>query len=542
MRVPRRTIIIGPPPTPNGDLHLGHMAGPYLAGDVYARYLRASGHEVLYATGTDDSQTYVVATASRLGTSPRELCATSTAAIARSLAVLGISVDGFAPFDDGYRQTVLEFVTRLYAAGVFRERRVRLPYARRAGTYLVEGLVAGDCPICLADSRGGLCETCGHPNNFDELINPRSTMDPTDPVSFREETILVLPLEEYRDRLTAYHQRQAGRWRPHIVGLVRELLARPLPDFPITYPLAWGVPAPFAPTPGQVINAWAEGMAASMYCTWWAARRGGERAGSFDAHWRAGRRAGRPIACEPNPHGSPGAQPDEPDPRLVYFLGFDNAYFWGMTHLALLMAHGDRYILPDTIVCNEFYELENEKFSTSKGHVVWSADLVAEVPRDLVRFHLALTSPEHQRTTFSRAALERVARTRLVEPWNALAEVLAKRTADAGASSCDVSAQARTRAATMVERFRGWYGLTGYSLTRAADGIVCQAGRLRRDAESTDARLGDLLLEARTLLACAAPILIDVAAEAAADGVPLALAEPLDVAIRPFRLPSLRGA
>ena len=110
-----RTIIIAPPPTPNGDLHVGHLAGPYLASDVYTRYRRACGQETLFATGTDDSQTYVVATATRLGTRPEELCARSWQDIRRTLGVMGISVDGFAPFDDGYRDAVLDFFTRLAA-------------------------------------------------------------------------------------------------------------------------------------------------------------------------------------------------------------------------------------------------------------------------------------------------------------------------------------------------------------------------------------------------------------------------------------------
>src|SRR3954469_9504051 len=226
------TIIIGPPPTPNGDLHLGHLAGPYLAADVHARFLRARGHDVLYATGTDDSQTYVVTSARKRGIAPEALCADSTRAIRRSLAAMGIAVDGFAPYDAGYRAAVLEFVAPLHATGKLRLRTVRLPYAERAGEFLYEGLVCGQCPVCLLESRGGLCESCGHPNNFDELFEPRSTVDGTPAVS-REARILVLPMEEYRDRIAAYYAACESRLRPHTVQLVREVLAKPLPDFPI---------------------------------------------------------------------------------------------------------------------------------------------------------------------------------------------------------------------------------------------------------------------------------------------------------------------
>ena len=133
-------------------------------------------------------------------------------------------------------QTVLSFVERLHDTGRLRLRTVRLPYAEPAPTYLFDGLVSGTCPACLAGSCGGTCEGCGHPNNFDELLEPRSTIDPADPVSYREHTILVLPMEEYRERLSAYFAARQDRWRPHSMQLIRELLAGPLPDIPMTMP------------------------------------------------------------------------------------------------------------------------------------------------------------------------------------------------------------------------------------------------------------------------------------------------------------------
>ncbi len=522
----RRTVIIAPPPTPNGDLHTGHLAGPYLAGDVYARYLRASDRPVIFTSGTDDSQTYVVSSAARAGLTPEELALRSATQIRATLEAAGISVDGFAPFDKGYRQTVIDFVTDLHSDGAFRLKTVLLPYVEATGEYLMEGLVAGDCPVCLVESRGGLCESCGHPNNFDELLRPRSTVDPAAVVTHREAQILVLPMEEYRDRLADYYVRHRDVLRPHTAQLIREALERPLPDFPITYPTAWGIPAPFTETPGQVLNAWAEGMAASMYCTWYAAEQLGEHTDRFDEHWLS-------------EHGI----------DLVYFLGFDNVYFWGMTHLALLMAHGDRYVEPHAIVSNEFYELENQKFSTSKGHVVWAADLVAEVPRDLVRFYLALTAPEHSRTNFSREALDSLSSSRLVEPWNRLAgrldEMLAGVPADA---LLPVSATGAEQAGIVVERFRSHYELESFSLHRAADLIVVHLDRLLKQADrvavDVPSDLGDLILAVRTLTACAAPLLVDVAARAERAGADLTLPAGAFAAdpVAPLRLPLLSTA
>ena len=526
MTTSRRTVIIGPPPTPNGDLHVGHIAGPYLAADVHARYLRTMGRPVLYATGTDDSQTYVKASAAKLGTTPAELAGRSWQQIRSTLDLMGIAVDGYAPFDEGYRASVLDFAHRLHEAGQFELRTVRLPWSVRTEEFLVEGLVSGGCPICLAVSRGGLCESCGHPNNFDELIDPKSTVHPHDEVVTKEARILVLPLERYREQLTAFYQDKQATWRPHITQLMRELLAKPLPDFPITYPVSWGIPAPFPETPGQVFNAWFEGMPASMYCTEVAQRSNGEKPAATDELWRA-----------------------EADSSIVYFLGFDNAYFWGVTHLALLLAHGGRYAVPDVIVPNEFYELENEKFSTSKGHVVWTKDLLAEVPRDLVRFYLALTAPEHSRTNFSRAVLDKVTSTRLVQPWNALAALLDKGAAETGAGgrALPVSVEARNRCAAITARFAAGYELTGFSLGRAADLIAMHIERLLESARATsfpageegEQALGDLYAEVAVLIAAASPILIDLAQAAAEAGADPGGFRAAPQTVRAFAVPSL---
>jgi methionyl-tRNA synthetase len=514
----RPAIIIAPPPTPNGNLHIGHIAGPYLAADVYARYLRSCGRRVIFSTGTDDSQTYVLASARRAGRAPGELAATSWRDIRRSLELMGISADGFAPFDDGYRATVGEFVTPLHAAGKFRARTAPFPYAERTDEFLMEGLVAGECPHCLSESRGGLCETCGLPIDFGELIDPHSTVDPAEPLTTRDATVLVLPMEDYRDQLAAYYAARQPHWRPHMRQLIEQALAGPLPDFPVTYPTSWGIPAPFPETAGQVLNAWVEGMPASMYCTY----HGAGQAGGHDELWLAGR-----------------------DAELVYFLGFDNAYFWGMNHLALLMAHEGRYVVPEMIVCNEFYELENEKFSTSKGHVLWTQDLLAEVPRDQVRYYLALTCPEHQRTNFSLAGLRQVTAQRLVQPWNQLAAALAKAAADAGGDQVrlPVSDAARAHAAALAARFRACYELEAFSLHRAADLIGTQIARLAGHAARPNEQrppLGDLFFEVRVLLAGAAPVLIDLAAAAQAAGAsaaPVSLSA-LDAAeVTAFALP-----
>ncbi len=503
----RPVLIVGGPPTSNGDLHIGHVAGPYVGADVHVRYLRAAGRQAVFASCTDDYQTYVVTTAARLGVTPPELVAESTALIESTFKAMGIDLDGFSPTDDGYRSNVLDYVGRLHAKGKFVLRTVRLPYSERTGRFLVEGMIGGDCPTCLADSRGGFCEACGHPIDFDGLIEPYSLLDRHDPITYREAEILVFPLEEYRDQLSAYYEARAATWRPHLVTLVRELLARPLPDYPVTYPVEWGLPAPFPETPGQTINAWMEGMPASMYCLTYAQRRSGLAAPTADHAMLA-----------------------ENDGRFVVFMGFDPLFVWALVHVAELMAHEGRYVLPENFLCNEFYELENQKFSTSMGHVVWARDLVSEVPRDVVRFYLCRTAPEHAKTNFSRAALDEVVGSRLTEPWNELSAILASLTARADSPGMlwPVSPQARAWAAAMAARFSQCFELSSFSLNRAADLVTQNLERLLLHAQRAAnddlanevlcVRIGDLFLQLRALITCAAPILIDLAARTAEAG------------------------
>lgn len=515
----RPRIVVPATPTPNGDLHVGHIAGPYLAADIYARRLRAEGEQVTLTTVTDDSQSYVVTTAARHGVTPERLCADSTAAIEQSLTALGIELTSatdraLPPVDDRYRSAVTDFVRALRASGRLRLRTVRLPYAEDSGLYLYDGLLSGRCPSCEADSAGGVCENCGHPNNFDQLLEPRYALRPQEPVSFREQRILVLPMEEYRAELEERFTATAERWRPHPLQVVRELLARPLPDIPVTFPGSWGVPAPFEDLAGQIVYPWAEAMPAAMYATWWAA--GAPADLPYDTFWRSGR-----------------------DAEVVYFHGFDNVYHWAVMDLALLLAHGERYVRPSASVCNEFYELEHAKFSTSRNHLIKAGDLVARCSRDVARFHLALTCPERERTNFDPAEL---AAGRLTGPWNELAGLLD--TVLAGRDQQEpvpVTGAGRRDSEAFAEAMRDCFELETFSVARAAALLLARAEELRDDTSAV-ARPGDLLLGTRTLLAWAAPILVDTAARAVADGVDLRLSAARPEKITPFRLPRLTEA
>jgi methionyl-tRNA synthetase len=504
------TLIISPAPTANGDLHLGHIAGPFLAADVHARYLRATGRDALLATGFQDTSTYVVTTAHRLGVTPEALVTQSAKQIEETLAAVGVEVDGFTGDEDRFTNTVLRFMTQLHAAGKFELRTVQFPYSPATGRYLVDGFARGGCPLCLADGCAGLCESCGNPIAAGDLIDPASTIDPDDPVELRPVQVLVLPMERYREEIRRHFAEYGRAMRPHMAQAIEEMLSRPLPDYPVTYPTSWGIPAPFAEVAGQTINPNAEPAAWSIYCATLSAENRGMVLADDDELWLAGA-----------------------DTKVVYFLGFDNTYPFAIAATAMLLAAGGRYLLPQEFITNEFYELDNAKFSTSRGHVVWGRDLVTEVPRDLVRFHLAATSPENQRTDFSRAALARVTSDRLVGPWNRVADTVDRMT---GRGPLPVSERSRAAAARIVERFAACYELDCFSLTRAAETLTEQLSRLARWTVLPGDE-GDFCHEVDVVLRCAAPILIDLAGAALPDTrIPAA---PGAMTVTPVALPRL---
>ncbi|BCJ51446.1 hypothetical protein Asp14428_29210 [Actinoplanes sp. NBRC 14428] len=482
----RRTLIVTPAPTANGDLHLGHLAGPFLAADVHTRYARSRGREVLLGTGFQDTSTFVVTTAHRRGVGPAELVATSAREIAATLAAMGIRVDGYTGDDDRFTKWVVDFLGRVYAAGRLELRTLKFPYSPRSGQFLVDGFAAGGCPECLAEGCAGLCESCGHLVAAGDLLDVRNALDPSDPVTMREARVLVLPVERYRDRLRAHFAANAGGLRPHMAQAMDAMLSRPLPDFPVTYPISWGIQVPFAEVAGQVVNPNAEAMAWSMHATALAAESRGVSVAGEDGLWLAG-------------GGS----------EIAYFLGFDNIFPFAVAGPAMLMAFDGRYELPARYLTNEFYELDHQKFSTSRGHVVRGRELAARVPRDLIRFYLAATSPEHQRTSFGHDALARITELRLVAPWNRVAERVNRW---AGRGPLPVPARSRRAAARMTERFAGSYELCGFSLNRAAEAITDHLARLDARRVTDDAEAGGFCFEVLTLVRAAAPILIDLAA------------------------------
>jgi methionyl-tRNA synthetase len=362
-----RRWITATPPTPNGDLHIGHMAGPYIAGDVLRRFSEADGRSVLYTTGLDDHQSYVpvrgIKDGNRKATEVADLFGKS---ITTTWATAEVVFDriGQPRQDAGYAGFVQDFVRRLYDGGHIVARTRPLPYCAPCELWLYEAYVAGGCPHCGAPSGGNACEPCGRPNMCGDLTDPRCVLCGT-PAELRDCTRLFLPLQPFAGRLTEFWSRVT--MPPHLRALCEQMLADGLPEIAVSHPGEWGVPVPVRGFEDHRIYVWLE-MAPGYLL-------------EYD-----------PDAAVP-PQGP------------VQFFGYDNGYFHAVLFPAVFAAYDPQIPLPTAFIVNEFYRLDGKKFSTSRRHAIWADEALAEVGSDVLRYHVLGDRPNGRQTSFSRADL-----------------------------------------------------------------------------------------------------------------------------------------
>lgn len=450
----RRIDVTFSPPTPNGDLHLGHLAGPVLASDVCARSQKILGHDVAFGTSTDDNQTYVVTTAERIGTDPESLIRHAFDSITRTLGLAAVDVDLFERPDADYTAFVHDFFTRLWRNDAFDRREVELPYDAATGTYKAEAFVTGRCPTCLAHARAGVCEACGLYNLPGALL-PAGGSDGDLPR--KSVSIWVLDLERYRPMLTEWYENSDVQLRPDLARVVSQTLAGPLPYIPITYPLNWGITVDWdgPGRPAQTINAWPEIYVGHV-------------------HWLRRARSGRPQG----PH------------ELVQFIGIDNGFYNAFVYVALsLLAtrHGLPVELTKTrTLTNQYYLLEGRKFSTSKGDVRWAGEYLESVGRDRTRFVLSLTSPELQQSEFSEPVAASTLATRFDTPLSKIGDRLAE-TATGRRVDTDPSSWWKTALSASRQRFEDAYRLETFSIRKAAEALALHLEVLALRCENLDA-------------------------------------------------------
>ncbi|MEY9910698.1 methionyl-tRNA synthetase [Catenulispora sp. MAP12-49] len=365
--VPHRVVVSCPPPTPNGDLHLGHLAGPYLRADMFARALRTMGTDVALVTGTDDHQSYVATEALRGGVDTTELAVEAGDRVLATLTRAGYTATSvYRPLtDEGLQERIRTRFAALAASPATSFRSVRTPWCASCGCSLYQSFAAGNCPHCGQRCVGEICEACGMPNDARDLLDLACALCGAAPM-FREEPALLLDLNVFAEDL-----------RDHLAGLEGgsglRLLARQLVDaglgpYRISRSSTWGI-ALDGDLSGQVVDPWAELALTHL-----------DQAASAD---RAG------AWAESESGSGPGSGPGS-----VTFLGYDNSFYYGVLMPALAFATGAEDALPHGYVVNRFLHLDGEKFSTSQGHAVWADDALAKVPADAVRLALLREAPE----------------------------------------------------------------------------------------------------------------------------------------------------
>ncbi|MBA2672105.1 class I tRNA ligase family protein [Ramlibacter sp.] len=365
--LPDRVLIFSTPPTPNGDLHLGHLSGPYLGADIYRRYLRQKNVDAIHVTGRDDNQTYVKRIARMESRAPEAVAEDYARSIRETWAKAGIPLDFFSSPKGSviYREQLSSMISRLLDSGMIVEKTVEELYDRNTGFSLHEGYVKGGCPHCGCSSDGNACEQCGRPNDCIDLADPVPTL-PGVELGRRRLCKLYFRMSAVAPQLAELVARSNMSARARALSVA--MLADGLPDICISHRSDWGMPAGVPGFEDQVIYVWFE-MAA----------------GYLAADLQAS--SGRPFFADP---GS----------SIVHFYGFDNAYYHTLLFPAIYMALGGDVNVPGDHVVNELLFLRGEKFSTSRRHLIWGRKLLAHIPSDYARWGLSRVRPELRNEDF----------------------------------------------------------------------------------------------------------------------------------------------
>ncbi len=369
----KRTLITSALPYANGPVHIGHLAGVYVPADIYARYLRLKGEEVLFIGGSDEHGIPITIKARNEGVSPQDIVDRYHTLIQKSFEEFGITFDIYSrTTSDIHKKTASDFFRTLYDKGEFNEQENEQYYDEEAQQFLADRYIIGSCPHCGNEKAyGDQCEQCGTSLSPSDLINPKSTLSGSKPV-MRKTKHWYLPLDKHEAWLRQWILEEHKEWKTNVYGQCKSWLDQGLQPRAVSRDLDWGVPVPVEDAEGKVLYVW------------------------FDA----------PIGYISN---TKELLPDswekwwkEEDTKLVHFIGKDNIVFHCIVFPAMLKAEGS-FILPDNIPSNEFLNLEGEKISTSRNWAVWLHEYLEEFPgkQDVLRYVLTANAPETKDNDFT---------------------------------------------------------------------------------------------------------------------------------------------
>ena len=369
----KRTLVTAALPYANGGVHIGHLSGVYVPADIYVRYLRLKGEEVLFICGSDEHGVPVTMRARKEGCTPQDVVDRYNRLIKESFEQFGISFDTYGrTTSPTHHRVAAEFFHTLYDKGVFLEKESEQYYDEEAKTFLADRYIVGECPRCHHEGAyGDQCEHCGSALSPTELINPHSTVSGSTPV-LRKTKHWYLPLDKYQEWLEEWILQGHKEWRSNVYGQCKSWLDGGLLPRAVSRDLDWGIPVPVEGAEGKVLYVW------------------------FDA----------PIGYISN---TIDLRPDDwqtwwkdESTRLVHFIGKDNIVFHCIVFPVMLKAEGS-YILPDQVPANEFLNLEDNKISTSKNYAVWLHDYLKDFPgkEDVLRYVLTANAPETKDNNFT---------------------------------------------------------------------------------------------------------------------------------------------
>ncbi len=369
----KRTLITSALPYANGPVHIGHLAGVYVPADIYARYLRLKGEEVLLIGGSDEHGIPITIKARNEGVTPQDIVDRYHTLIKKSFEEFGITFDIYSrTTSDIHKETASDFFRTLYDKGEFSEQESEQYYDEEAGQFLADRYITGTCPHCGNEKAyGDQCEQCGTSLSPSDLINPKSTLSGSKPV-MRKTKHWYLPLDRHEAWLRQWILEDHKEWKTNVYGQCKSWLDLGLQPRAVSRDLDWGVPVPVEGADGKVLYVW------------------------FDA----------PIGYISNtkellPDNWEKWWKDE-ETKLVHFIGKDNIVFHCIVFPAMLKAEGS-FILPENVPANEFLNLENDKISTSRNWAVWLHEYLEEFPgkQDILRYVLTANAPETKDNDFT---------------------------------------------------------------------------------------------------------------------------------------------